>query len=67
MEEHHVIAVIRRRADEVLDVGDFPGGHVLPGEHDAIGWFGNGQLDGLSFADPSYLGLLRRLLLPERH
>jgi 8-oxo-dGTP diphosphatase len=131
MEEHHVVAVILRRADEVLlchrspgrrwypDVWDFPGGHVLPGEHpedalrrevaeelgaelegveggpvlhqidpqagldltvwvsrrwrgsitnlqpdehDAIGWFGKGQLDGLSFADPSYLGLLRRLL-----
>jgi mutator protein MutT len=33
-----------------------------PEEHDVIGWFGEGQLDGLSFADPAYLGLLRRLL-----
>jgi mutator protein MutT len=129
--EHHVVAVILRRANEVLlchrspgrrwypDVWDFPGGHVEPGEdpqaalrrevaeelgaglqavedepvlrridprtvldltvwtsrrwqgritnrqleeHDAIGWFGAGQLDGLRFADPSYPGVLRRLL-----
>jgi 8-oxo-dGTP diphosphatase len=33
-----------------------------PEEHDAIGWFGAGQLDALSLADPSYLGLLQRLL-----
>lgn len=31
-------------------------------EHDAIGWFGKRELDGLAFADPSYLGLLRDLL-----
>jgi mutator protein MutT len=36
--------------------------NLQPEEHDAIGWFGRGQLDGLSFADPSYLGLLRGLL-----
>ena len=131
MEDHHVVAVILRRADEVLlchrsperrwypDVWDFPGGHVEPGErpedalrrevaeelgaelkgvegdpvlhlvdpgsgfdltvwvswnwrgsitnmqpeeHDAIGWFRKGQLGGLSFGDPSYLGLLEGLL-----
>jgi mutator protein MutT len=33
-----------------------------PEEHDAIGWFDEGQLDELRFADPSYLPLLRRLL-----
>lgn len=45
MEDHHVVAVILVRADRVLlchrspgrrwypDVWDFPGGHVLPGEH----------------------------------
>ncbi len=32
-----------------------------PEEHDAIGWFGREQLAGLSFADPSYLGLLQGL------
>jgi 8-oxo-dGTP pyrophosphatase MutT (NUDIX family) len=44
MEEHHVVAAILRRADQVLlchrsprrrwypDVWDFPGGHVEPGE-----------------------------------
>lgn len=31
-------------------------------EHNAIGWFNREQFDGLSFADPSYLGLLRNLL-----
>lgn len=36
--------------------------NLQPEEHDAIGWFGRGQLDGLSFADPSYLTLLQRLL-----
>lgn len=36
--------------------------NLQPEEHDAIGWFAEGQLGGLSFADPSYLGLLRRLL-----
>ncbi len=34
-----------------------------PEEHDAIGWFEMGQLDGLSFADPSYLTLLQDLLV----
>ncbi len=33
-----------------------------PEEHDAIGWFELGQLDGLSFADPSYLVLLQDVL-----
>jgi len=33
-----------------------------PEEHDAIDWFERGQLAGLSFADPSYLTLLRHLL-----
>jgi 8-oxo-dGTP diphosphatase len=36
--------------------------NLQPEEHDAIGWFGKEQLDGLSFADPSYLPLLRHLL-----
>lgn len=36
--------------------------NLQPEEHDAIGWFGKGELDGLTFADPSYLGLLRDLL-----
>jgi 8-oxo-dGTP diphosphatase len=36
--------------------------NLQPEEHDAIGWFRKGQLDGLSFADPSYLTLLRDLL-----
>ncbi len=35
-----------------------------PHEHDAIGWFGAAQLAGLSFADPSYLAVLRQLLGP---
>jgi 8-oxo-dGTP diphosphatase len=34
-----------------------------PEEHDAIGWFEMNQLDGLSFADPSYLTLLQHLLI----
>jgi mutator protein MutT len=33
-----------------------------PHEHDAIGWFKAGQLEGLSLADPSYLALLRQVL-----
>jgi 8-oxo-dGTP pyrophosphatase MutT (NUDIX family) len=33
-----------------------------PEEHDAIDWFEKSQLDGLSFADPSYLTLLQNLL-----
>jgi 8-oxo-dGTP diphosphatase len=36
--------------------------NLQPEEHDAIGWFEEEQLDGLSFADPSYLTLLRHLL-----
>ena len=36
--------------------------NLQPEEHDAIGWFKQEQLDGLRFADPSYLGLLRHLL-----
>jgi 8-oxo-dGTP diphosphatase len=28
--------------------------NLQPAEHDAIGWFGTGQLDGLSFADSAY-------------
>jgi 8-oxo-dGTP diphosphatase len=36
--------------------------NLQPEEHDAIGWFERGQLEGLSFADPSYLTLLQRLL-----
>jgi mutator protein MutT len=36
--------------------------NLQPEEHDAIGWFEEGQLDELSFAGPSYLPLLRRLL-----
>ena len=33
-----------------------------PEEHDAIGWFQLGQLAGLTFAHPSYLPILPRLL-----
>ena len=33
-----------------------------PEEHDSIGWFRHGQLAGLTFAHPSYLPLLQRLL-----
>lgn len=36
--------------------------NLQPEEHDAIGWFEERQLDGLRFADPSYLPVLRRLL-----
>ncbi|HET9895430.1 MAG TPA: NUDIX hydrolase [Streptosporangiaceae bacterium] len=36
--------------------------NLQPEEHDAIGWFEEGQLDELRFADPSYLPLLRCLL-----
>jgi 8-oxo-dGTP diphosphatase len=36
--------------------------NLQPEEHDAIGWFERGQLDGLSFADLSYLALLQRVL-----
>ena len=36
--------------------------NLEPEEHDAIGWFGKQELDALSFADPSYLGLLRTLV-----
>ena len=38
--------------------------NLQPEEHDAIGWFAASQLAELSFADPSYLPLLRRLLAP---
>jgi 8-oxo-dGTP diphosphatase len=33
-----------------------------PAEHDAIDWFTAAQLPALTFADPSYLPLLRQLL-----
>ena len=33
-----------------------------PAEHDTIAWFTAAQLPALTFADPSYLPLLRRLL-----
>jgi|SRR5579872_4929428 len=36
--------------------------NLQPDEHDVIGWFGPRQLDGLSFADPCYPGLLRRVM-----
>lgn len=36
--------------------------NLQPDEHDAIGWFGADQLDGLVLADACYLGLLRGLL-----
>ena len=36
--------------------------NLQPEEHDAIGWFGEGRLDGLRFADPYYLTVLRHLL-----
>jgi 8-oxo-dGTP diphosphatase len=36
--------------------------NLQPEEHDAIGWFGKGQLAGLALADPSYPGLLRGAL-----
>jgi 8-oxo-dGTP diphosphatase len=36
--------------------------NMEPEEHDDIGWFRRGQLGELRFADPSYLGLLKRLL-----
>lgn len=36
--------------------------NLQPEEHDAIGWFGKEQLGELTFADPSYPGLLRELL-----
>ena len=39
-----------------------PVANLQPDEHDAIGWFGAGQLTGLTFADPSYLPLLQRIL-----
>jgi 8-oxo-dGTP diphosphatase len=36
--------------------------NLQPEELDAIDWLEKGQLDGLRFADPSYLTLLRHLL-----
>jgi hypothetical protein len=35
---------------------------MQPHEHDAIGWFGSSQVEGLKLADPSYLAVLRHLL-----
>jgi hypothetical protein len=35
---------------------------LQPHEHDAIGWFGAAQVEGLKLADPSYLTVLRHLL-----
>lgn len=40
--------------------------NLQPEEHDAIGWFRRGQLAGLRFADPSYLGLLEGLAMTPR-
>lgn len=36
--------------------------NLQPEEPDAIGWFGKTQLGKLTFADPSYPGLLCNLL-----
>ena len=36
--------------------------NMQPHEHDAIGWFTAAQLEKLTFADPGYLTVLRRLL-----
>jgi mutator protein MutT len=36
--------------------------NMQPHEHDAIGWFGSPQIEGLKLADPSYLAVLRHLL-----
>ena len=36
--------------------------NMQPHEHDAIGWFTAAQLAELTFADPGYLTVLRRLL-----
>src|ERR1700729_1844242 len=36
--------------------------NMQPDEHDAIGWFTAAQLAELTFADPGYLTMLRRLL-----
>jgi len=36
--------------------------NLQPEEHDTIAWFERDTLDGLSFADPSYLSLLRDVL-----
>ena len=35
---------------------------MQPDEHDAIGWFGSPQVEGLKLADPSYLAVLQHLL-----
>jgi hypothetical protein len=70
MEDHHVAAILRRidsRAglDLTVWVSRRWRGAVSnrqPEELDAIGWFKLEQLDGLRFADTSYLGVLRQLL-----
>lgn len=36
--------------------------NLQPHEHDTIGWFEAAQLEGLKYADPSYLAVLRHLL-----
>ena len=56
------MAVILRRANEVSRRWRGRITNREPEEHDAIGWFGAGQLDGLTFADPCYRPLLQRLL-----
>jgi 8-oxo-dGTP diphosphatase len=37
--------------------------NMQPHEHDAIGWFTAAQVEELTLADPSYLTVLRRLLI----
>jgi len=36
--------------------------NLQPHEHDGIGWFEAAQLEGLKYADPSYLAVLQHLL-----
>ena len=52
--DHQVVAVILRRPGEVSNMQRH--------EHDAIGWFGAAQVEGLNLADPSCLRVLRHLL-----